>query len=72
MLLNYLRMRVGSPYISDLRYTNMWKQVLICMVSDDDTCDMFTIYDWQEALLYLKGEDFKSNDYKDYLNKLIQ
>ena len=72
MLLNYLRMRIGAPYISDLHYSTMWKQVLLCMSLDRDTCNMFSIRDWREALLYLKGDDFKSEDYKDYLNRLIE
>ena len=72
MLLNYLRMHIGAPYISDLRYSHMWKQVLVCMALDRETCSMFSLYDWHEALLYLKGEDFTSPDYKDYLNRLIQ
>ena len=72
MLLNYLRMNIGAPYISDLHYSHMWKQVLLCIVLDEKTCHMFSIYDWHEALLYLKGEDLQSNDYKDYLNRLVE
>ena len=72
MLLNYLRMHMGAPYISDLHYSSMWKQVLICISTDRDACAMFSLHDWQEALLYLKGEDLKSDNYRDYLERLIK
>lgn len=72
MLLDFLRISSGAPCISDLKYSSIWKQVLICVMTDRKTCELFSISDWQQTLLYLKGKELHSDDYREYLDRLIQ
>ena len=71
MLLNYLCMRISTKHKSDLRYSDLWKDVLLVMYQDKELCRRFSIYDWQAALLYLKSEELLSDDYEDYLKRLL-
>lgn len=71
MLLNYLRIRIGVPYVSDLRYSHMWQDVLLCLSLDGEAYQMFSLHDWQEALMYLKGEELDSENPRDYLARLL-
>lgn len=71
MLLNYLHLRIGGPYLSDLKYTDLWQDVLRAMYRDKEFCQSFSIRDWQETLLYLKGEELVSDNYEDYLKRLL-
>lgn len=71
MLLNYLCMRIGANHKSDLKYSDLWEDVLLAMCQDVELCRMFSIYDWQEALLWLKQEHLTSDNYADYLKRLL-
>lgn len=71
MLLKYLLMRTGNVSLDELKYSNIWEEVLLCMSLDSDVCNMFSIHDWQETLLYFKGERLSSDNPRDYLHKLL-
>lgn len=71
MLLNYLCVRLNVPYISDLRYSDLWKDVLLVMYQDKELCSSFSIHDWQQTLFYLKEEELMSDNYEDYIRLLL-
>ena len=71
MLLKYLCVRTGVLYLSELRYTDLWQDVLLVMCQDKEICQSFSIYDWQETLLYLKGEELVSDNYEEYIKRLL-
>lgn len=71
MLLNYLCIRIGASCPADLRYNDLWQDVLLAIYQDKELCQSFSIFDWQEALRYLKGEEMASYNYEDYLKRLL-
>lgn len=71
MLLNYLCIRLSVNDKFHLRYTDLWQDVLLVMYQDKELCRKFSLHDWQEALLCLKGENLVSADYEDYLKRLL-
>lgn len=71
MLLTYMCVRLDLPYMSDLRYSDLWQDLLIVMYQDKELCSSFSILDWQEALLYLKQEELLSDNYEDYIKRLL-
>lgn len=71
MLLKYLLARTGMTNLNELKCSDIWEDVLVCMALDNALCNMFSICDWQEALVYFKNEQLSSDDPSDYLKRLL-
>lgn len=71
-LLEYLAKQSGCYYISDLRFTKVWKKVLNEMKKEENILRHFSIYEWEEAIRYLKKVEPYENSIESILEQLLE
>lgn len=72
MLLEYIYKHSGVLYMSDLKVSDKWRVVVLCIISDEQLMSSFSLKDWQDALAYLKGEQLASDNPQDIIDRLLQ